>query len=184
MAPDPWGVELQPSNALSFDGMTVLVIDDNQHMRGIVGALLRAFGIGRLHFADNGATAIDCVNRTMVDLAIADWYMEPTDGIAFTRHIRLQGDSPDPYLPIILMTGFTERSRIDVARDAGVNEILAKPLSPESLYRKMTAVVRQPRSYIKARGYFGPDRRRRALPGFTGPPRRRGDAVAAAFQGG
>ena len=101
--------------------------------------------------------------------------MEPLDGIVFTRQIRARLTSPDPYLTIILLSGFTELDRIRVARDAGVNEFLAKPVSPEALYGRLTSVVRQPPPYVETGTYFGLDRRRREAVNFNGPYRPRRD---------
>jgi DNA-binding response OmpR family regulator len=57
------------------------------------------------------------------------------------------------------------------ARDAGVTEFMAKPVSVKALCARINAIIDSPRPFIRASGYFGPDRRRRALP-FNGPDRR------------
>jgi DNA-binding response OmpR family regulator len=88
--------------------------------------------------------------------------------------VRAEKSSPDPYLPIILLSGFTDPKQIRIARNMGVNEILAKPFSPEALYGRLTSIVRQPRPFFETVGYFGPDRRRRKT-GVVEPYRRRRD---------
>ena len=155
--------------------MSVLVLDDSENMRRILSRLLRSFGFEEFHFASDGQEALNHLREQSVDLAIVDWHVEPLDGIDFTRQMRSMKTSPDPYLPIILLSGFTELERIRIARDAGVNEILTKPVSPESLYGRLTSVVRQPRPYVETGRYFGPDRRRKEAASFTGPFRRRRD---------
>jgi len=160
---------------LTFGSMSVLVIEDSENMCRILKRLLKSFGFKDIRYAANGQMALDMLHKDGVDLAILDWHMEPMDGIEFTHQIRKKATSPDAYLPIILLTAFTEMSKVKIARDIGVNEILTKPVSPEALYARLTSIVRQPRSYIETDTFFGPDRRRKANPKFQGPFRRRGD---------
>lgn len=160
---------------MTFGNMNVLIIDDNDNMCRILTRLLKSFGFNEFAYAANGEAALDGLRQKNVDLAILDWHMEPMDGVEFTRRIRDKTSSPDPYLPIILLTAFTEVSKVKIARDIGVNEILTKPVSPEALYARLTSIVRQPRPYIETESFFGPDRRRQDMRGFKGPYRRRGD---------
>ncbi|MDE0809430.1 MAG: response regulator, partial [Alphaproteobacteria bacterium] len=88
-------------------------------------------------------------------------------------------DSPDSFQPIIMVTGHTEKARITEARDAGINELMAKPVSAKSLYRRLVSVIEHPRQFVRTKTYFGPDRRRKVQP-FEGPNRRTNAAGADA----
>ena len=103
------------------------------------------------------------------DFVLTDLSMKPVDGIEFTRKVRLGRDSPNPYLPIIMVTGHTERARVEAARDAGVTEFLAKPITTQSLLTRLIEVVERPRPFIRCESYFGPDRRRHKMEGICGP---------------
>ena len=61
----------------------------------------------------------------------------------------------------------TETQRVVEARDAGINEFLAKPISAKAIYLRIASIIDRPRSFIRTKAYFGPDRRRQNL----GPPR-------------
>jgi hypothetical protein len=63
---------------------------------------------------------------------------------------------------------------VTAARDAGVTEFLAKPISAKGLYERIVNVVASPRPFIKTKSYFGPDRRRMISPNYVGPERRKG----------
>ena len=65
-----------------------------------------------------------------------------------------------------MLTGHAELALVTEARDMGVNEFLAKPVSAKALYARITAAVHHPRPFVRTRAYFGPDRRRQKL----GPP--------------
>lgn len=150
-----------------FERLSVLVVDDNKHMRNLVKSILHALGIKNVREAADAPEAFKELQRFSADLVITDWHMEPLDGLDFVRLVRTAKDSPNPYIPMIMLTGHTEMIRVVEARDAGVNEFLAKPISARGLYARMVSIIEHPRPYIRTKTYFGPDRRRNN----TGPPR-------------
>jgi DNA-binding response OmpR family regulator len=74
-----------------------------------------------------------------------------------------------------MITGHTEKSRVEAARDAGVTEFLAKPVTAHNLFSRIAEIVERPRPFVRCEGYFGPDRRRRQIEDYTGPWRRKED---------
>jgi two-component system chemotaxis response regulator CheY len=153
----------------------VLVVDDNPHMRSIVVAILRGVGIGTVKEASDGADALEVMRAGVPDLVIVDLNMFPIDGLEFTQMIRTAPDSPFPFVPIIMMTGHTERTKVMAARDSGVNELVAKPISAKTLLDRIVAVIDRPRPFVKTSSYTGPCRRRGIGKEFLGPWRRKGD---------
>lgn len=115
--------------------LSVLVVDDNQNMRELVRSILEALGVVNIYDARDCEHAISKTRDFNIDLVIADWVMEPMDGLQLVKWIRSSTDSPDQFLPVIMVTGHTERARITEARDAGINEFMAKPISAKALYR-------------------------------------------------
>jgi DNA-binding response OmpR family regulator len=101
--------------------------------------------------------------------------MTPLDGIDFVRLLRNSPDSPNQMAPVIMITGHSTMQRVQEARNAGVNEFLAKPLTARGVIERITQVVEHPRPFVRAGEYFGPDRRRRADPLYDGPWRRSTD---------
>lgn len=158
----------------SLEYLRFLVVDDNQYMRAIVCELLRAFGAHHVLEAENGAEALRKGQFWSPDIIICDYAME-LDGVTFTRRIRQGETKVDPMIPIIFMTGHTEASRVAAARDAGITEFLAKPLSAETLFARIAAVIDRPREFARSSDYYGPDRRRRGDGNFTGFRRRATD---------
>jgi DNA-binding response OmpR family regulator len=110
----------------------------------------------------------------MPDIVLTDWAMPIFDGLELTRMIRQPGANANPYAPIIMLTGHSEKKRVVAARDAGVTEFLAKPISAKALYQRILNVVANPRPFIKTKSYFGPDRRRIVNPNYIGMERRKG----------
>ncbi len=155
-----------------LDRLTVLVVDDNQHMRSLVRTILESLGVSQILEARDGAHALEKMGQTQIDLLIVDWNMEPMDGLALTRHLRTSSESPDHFVPVIMLSGHTEKARVMQARDAGVTEFMAKPVSARSLYARIVSIIENPRPFVRTNEYFGPDRRRQMLP-FDGPDRRK-----------
>ena len=158
-----------------WPSLRVLIADDNAHMRGILLAMLKSIEVTDVFEAQDGKHAFQGLKRWPADLAIVDFNMQPVDGVAFTRLVRQSEQSPNIYLPIIMLTGHSEESRVESARDAGVDEFLVKPVNVNRLIARLNAVVYRRRSFIRAETYFGPDRRRQRSPFHTGPWRREGD---------
>jgi two-component system chemotaxis response regulator CheY len=145
--------------AMGLEALRVLLIDDNHHMRAIVGTILKGLGVRHLREAADGADGLQVLREWPADLAIVDFRMEPLDGATFTRMVRNARDSKNPYLPIIMMTGFADRSRVFEARDAGITEIIAKPLTARAIIEKIETVILKPRPFVRTEDYFGPMRR-------------------------
>jgi CheY-like chemotaxis protein len=157
-----------------------LIVDDNMHMRRIVRALLHGFGVREAYEAEDGAAGLEAFTSYSPDIVIADWAMPILDGIELTRMIRTADTSPNPFAPVIMVSGYAEKRRVMEARDAGVNEFLVKPISAKALYQRIVSVVLAPRPYIKTKSFFGPDRRRTNDQSYHGEERRgRGTALPA-----
>ena len=152
--------------------LTVLIVDDNKHMITIVKTLLRGFGISHFLEANNAAEAFDLVRSEHIDFIIVDYLMEILDGTDFVRLVRTGDDSPNPFVPIIMLTAYSERSKVIAARDAGVTEFCCKPVTAKELFRKVRSIVNTPRPFVRTSNYFGPDRRRIKSENYRGPERR------------
>jgi two-component system chemotaxis response regulator CheY len=158
--------------------LRVLVVDDNQHMRAIVGAILKSAGITATREAREGGQALAILKDFPADVAIVDFQMAPMDGLEFTRQLRDPATSPNPTLPIIMITGHADAARVARARDAGVNEFLVKPVTARGVLDRLHAAVFIARKFITATTYVGPDRRRLRLSDPRLPRRRESDANA------
>lgn len=161
----------------SFDHLRALIIEDNAHMRTLLRSLMQAIGVGTVVESPDGAAGYVALREKRADFVLTDLSMKPIDGIEFTKMVRTAKDSPNPYVPIIMVTGHTERARVEAARDAGVTEFLAKPITVQNLLLRIVEIVERPRPFVRCATYFGPDRRRRKDPDYAGPWRRQDDVA-------
>ena len=157
---------------LDLSDLRILIVDDYPPMRAILKVMLKALGVRDISEANDGLAAIDEMNGFHADIVIADYRMVPMDGVELTLRIRDGAAGIDPFTPVIMVSGHSEKSRIYQARDAGVTEFLVKPISATFLYYRLRAVIENPRPFIRSPDFFGPDRRRRAM-AFEGPDRRK-----------
>lgn len=167
----------------NLERLNFLIVDDNKHMRALLKSILHALGVKNCLEATDGADAFKELRHYPADIIICDWNMSPLDGMDFVRLVRTGKDSPNPFVPIIMLTGHTEMNRVMEARDAGVHEFLAKPISAQSIYARIRAIIERPRPFIRTGMYFGPDRRRRQNPNYKGRERRKDKQAAEGEEG-
>lgn len=164
---------------MRYDLLRVLLVDDNHYVRVLLAEILRAIGIHRIYEANDGAEGLQVMRNHDIDLVLTDLAMQPLDGIDFVRLLRNSPDSPNQMAPVIMITGHSTVARIHEARDAGVNEIMAKPLTARGVIERLHQALEHPRQFVRSDDYFGPDRRRRNDPNYAGPRRRKTDKAQA-----
>lgn len=159
---------------LNWDNIALLVVDDNAFMRSLIVTTLRMLGIENVTAKSSAAAAIDDLGQSRrnpvaagfgtVDIILSDFVMAEVDGALFLRWVRSSKNTPDRFVPFIMISGAADQKIVETARDAGVSEFLAKPFSAKSLSDRILEVIKNPRQHVLAPGYFGPDRRRRERP--------------------
>jgi CheY-like chemotaxis protein len=169
-----WG-ELR-SGRMDLRALRLLIVDDNRNAAEIVKSILSSVGAQQIEMATTADRAFALLQSEQFDLIVVDQNLGKGDeGIELVRRIRTDAKSVNPYLSILMLTGYTEQRRVKAARDAGVTEFLSKPFTIVGLLRRMEALIHQPRAFVKSEDYFGPDRRRRQDPDYRGPERRKPD---------
>jgi len=94
--------------------------------------------------AANGVEALQQLSQARPDLVLIDWNMPTMDGITLVRKIR----ETDKTLPLIMCTTEAEKSRVIEAIQAGVNNYLIKPFTPETLKEKVEATMAKLRATV------------------------------------
>ena len=155
-----------------FSELTVLTIDDNTSILNLLKQVLRALGVARVLQANNASSGMQYLDAHTVDIVICDLLMEPTDGFEFTRSVRRSPSYRQPWMPIIILSGFSDVNRILEARDAGATDFLIKPFAPSVLFKRIADVIERPRLFVQVESYYGPCRRRRKSSDYDGPERR------------
>jgi two-component system, chemotaxis family, chemotaxis protein CheY len=142
--------------AACFAAAKVLVVDDDLYMRKVVRMLLLSIGVRQIFEAPDGPSGLDAIRNRAPDVVILDWEMPGLDGAALVRMVRSPATFPYPDVPIIMLTGHGERSRVIEAVKIGVNEFLLKPVSSKALQDRLISALIKPRLAMKDGNYYGP----------------------------
>lgn len=163
--------KLLPNGKINFAGLRVLVADQNMFERRVVSQICRSLEVRNLVDVADGAEALNLMKVQRFDLVFCDVSLRGMSGLDLARQVRSDAAVLDRQVPIILLTSQTQYAKIVAARDSGVTEIVAKPISPKLLQDRIVYVFQQPRPFVEAASYVGPSRRRRDA-NFTGEDRR------------
>jgi len=163
---------------LKWENIAILVVDDNAFMRNLIVSTVRALGMSNVIAKSSAPDAIAALRESRrnpiaagfgtVDIVLSDFVMGDVDGALFLRWIRTAKDAPDRFVPFVMLSGAADQAIVESARDSGVSEFLAKPFSAKSLGDRILEVIKNPRQFVLAPGYFGPDRRRQERPASWG----------------
>jgi two-component system chemotaxis response regulator CheY len=123
--------------------LTVLVVDDDEMIRGIIIEQLKAIGFQKFLEAGNGTEAHKFILDPLIriDLVICDWEMPKTDGLTFLRAVRGHRTRKDT--PFIMVTSqqSQERMKITKAKLHHVDAYIVKPFRSETLRAKVFEVL-------------------------------------------
>ena len=165
-----------------FANKRILLVDDHTHIRAIFTSILNGLGMFRLSTADRSDRALSTLEAEPIDLVITDFNMPGLSGIGLAQRIRqeIRSKNPrfNPSIPIIMITSFGTKKCLMAARDAGVDEFLAKPFTTLAVAERIDSAINMQRSFIVSDNYIGPCRRRKVDPILSGLKRREADRIA------
>jgi CheY-like chemotaxis protein len=161
---------------VNLEHSTVLLVDDNPKSLDMLSSIFHGFGVKEQIKCESAAAAVEIVKRRTIDLILVDCSMPDMDGYDFTRWLRRETPPPVRYTPVIMLTGHAATSGVQKSRDCGASFVIAKPLTPTVLLKRILWLGHDEREFVECDTYVGPDRRVRNF----GPPlgmsgRRAGD---------
>ncbi len=159
--------------------LQVLVVDANNFSRGLIGEILRSLNVTNISSARSEEMADAFLIDRPVDVILLSWEEgDSINGLSFVRRLRKQEDDRLRRLPVVLITAGLTRQMVIAGRDAGVDEFLAKPISPIAMRQRLEMVVETPRPFIDCNVYLGPCRRRKNPADYYGAKRRAGERLS------
>lgn len=118
--------------------MKFLVVDDSATMRRIVVNSLQRIGYTHTVEAGDGREALDRFDAS-ISFVITDWNMPNMGGTEFTRALRARPDGAT--VPVLMVTARSVKEDILTAMEAGVNNYIVKPFTPQVLKEKIDALL-------------------------------------------
>lgn len=164
--------------AYNFKDVKVLVVESSIPMFQLVKGVLNLLTVPEknIYASYSVEEAFQSFQRLNHDLIIVDWLQNPDRGIQLTKIMRMDKNTPNAFVPIIMTAGSGHLSRVVRARDSGISEYLVKPFSAKSLADRITRVIEKQRQFVVSEDFVGPDRRVRMDPKYSGPDRRDDDS--------
>jgi DNA-binding response OmpR family regulator len=139
-------------------------------MRRMMKDVIQALGINSIELCSSHELNETDTTTFKPDIIFVDW-SAGCDGLELLQRIRSNAGDFDRFIPIVMVTAYTGFKQVCAARDAGVTEFLAKPITANAIYRRLSAMIENPRDFVETNDFFGPDRRRRSIDP-AGPERR------------
>jgi DNA-binding response OmpR family regulator len=155
---------MEKTPRLNFNGVTALLVEGDRHSVSLLSEILRRFGLDNQYCVETGAEAKAHMQRITVDFFFCEAVLPDMDGLDLVRWVRRS--APVPYIPVVVLTGYSRVDAVVGARDAGANLVVKKPLSPQVLFDRLAWMGLGTRKFIETETYVGPDRRFKSI----GPP--------------
>ncbi len=118
----------------------VLIVDDFATMRRILKNILKQIGFKNILEADDGTTALDVLDKQLVDLIISDWNMPKMTGLELLKSVR----ASDRYkkTPFLMVTAEAQKQNVIEAVQAGVSNYVVKPFTAEAISEKLAKILK------------------------------------------
>lgn len=123
----------------AFRWLGVMIVDDNDSVRALIGAALRGLGVSRIREAANGEDALRQLAREPADLIFLDLQMPGMRGCEVLRKLK-SAESPAPQAHVLIVSGYGNEAR---AQSAGADGWLGKPFTAASLAGRVQALLAQ-----------------------------------------
>ena len=121
---------------MNFEG-SILLVDDEAHIRKFISLLLRHLGTTRIFEAPNGVEALEVYKREQPDLVMLDVNMPVMDGIETLRALK----TLNPDCVVVMLTSLANRQTIDEAVSLGAANYIRKDAPPEDLGRALAETI-------------------------------------------
>jgi two-component system chemotaxis response regulator CheY len=122
---------------MNFSG-TILLVDDEPHIRKFVSLILRQLGATNLTEAANGEEAIAAYQRDNPDLVLLDISMPRLDGLETLRRLK----QADPDCIVVMLTSMVNRQSVDEALALGAANYIRKDTPKEEIARALEETIR------------------------------------------
>ena len=148
-----------------------LIVEHNTYFSKLMKSWMSDLGFRDVRICTDTDSALVLLTGLEFDLVVCDLKSAPLNGFAFVHVLRHMRGVPNRLKPVVLTSHAATRRRVEVARDVGTSEFIAKPWSRKIFTRRIMAALLDQRNFIKAGDFFGPDRRRQAS-SYSGVDRR------------
>ncbi|HLO77620.1 MAG TPA: response regulator [Magnetospirillum sp.] len=120
----------------------VLIVEANAHIRRLITTLLGALSVKDVQEARNPAAAVALMADKPPHLIIAEFSGDATETVLFVHRIR-RGELVDSRTPVLALAGSTHHAVLEQAREAGIDDVIAKPISAIEVIERAAQLLRR-----------------------------------------
>jgi DNA-binding response OmpR family regulator len=171
--------QFNPKAWINLERARLLLLDDHASAINIMTQIISAFGVKKFYKCGTLDEAKEIIVSEELHLIFVNANLKESPAYDFISWLRGANLQPNSFTPVVLVTGHTQRSSVERARDCGANIVLAKPVSPASTLERITLLAREKRPFVSCSTYIGPDRRFHDIGPPDGKGRRHTDAIEA-----
>lgn len=142
-----------------FSELSVLNVVSSGKLPGILDTMLRQAGVTDIHAVEKSDQVFDAIKERGIDIVLVDDNPPKVDGVDLVAAIRLDPDSPNCYLPVILLSRTRSIKRAAEAVESGVHAVMLQPFPAPRLLSHITKCIIDPPKFICSDRYFGPDQK-------------------------
>ncbi len=148
-------------NELNFEAVQLVVGEPNIQVRNAIKSALQEKGFGHISDHNSLEPVREAATDAHTDLLIVDTHLggDPDHVCGLLRGIRHHTLGDNPFLPVIALTGDTDKAVVKKLIDAGADHIMGKPVAVTQLEERIVALVRARKPFVVTSDYVGPDRR-------------------------
>ncbi|HEX3487474.1 MAG TPA: response regulator [Micropepsaceae bacterium] len=138
----------------------ILIVDGKAGNARLLRGILLALGIANVVMAENTDQALETMAITNFHVVFCDEAVGPLDAAEFVLAVRRKAKVRNPRAAMVLVSDGPQRAQVEQVRDAGINDLIVRPLSMNSVERKLHTLLFAPKRFVESEAFFGPDRRR------------------------
>jgi PleD family two-component response regulator len=142
-----------------FKDIPTLIVDPAGHSKGLLRGLLTTLNVSHVVAVANTNEALLSLRQEHFSIVFCNELVGPLDPLDFLKALRRDLQTRDVTVPVVLVSAGADFSKMTAARDAGINDVIAKPVSAGAIERKLKSLLLAPRPFVTAKAFVGPDRR-------------------------
>jgi two-component system, chemotaxis family, chemotaxis protein CheY len=142
-----------------FKDIKTLIVDPAGHSKAQLRKLLAVFGVSQIMATDATDEALVMLRREPFSIVFLDEMAGPLKPLGFLRMLRRDLNTSDVAVPVVLVSTDTDVRNISAARDAGMNDVISKPVNARAVERKLRSVLEPAKPFVTTKTFVGPDRR-------------------------
>jgi two-component system, chemotaxis family, chemotaxis protein CheY len=147
--------------SVSFDTLKILIVDSKRASAKVLRDVLTTLGVRDITSREDTTAALNSLRGNEFHAVFCDDAVAPDGPAKFVTALRRDPTWQCHKVPVFLMSSAPQKKQVELARDAGVNDFLAVPLSINTVKTKLMSVLVAPKEFIKSEDFAGPDRRKR-----------------------